>query len=89
LICFLVFSIGGIAGLSFFELSTKSKAIFTLSRAWTTISLFDKSEVNCLLIKEDGSQDKMCDGTNVGVGIPVGLTSLTVHVKSLVDSRGQ
>jgi hypothetical protein len=89
LICFLAFSIGGTAGSSFFELSTKSKAIFMLSRVWTTTSLFNESEVNCSLIKEDGSQDKTCDGTNVGVGIPVGLTGLAVRVKSLVDSRGQ
>jgi hypothetical protein len=87
--CFLAFGVSGTAGLSFFKLSTESQAIFTLGRTWTTTCLFDESKVDCSLIEGNGSRDKTCNGTNVGVGVPVGLTGLVVRVESLVDSRGQ
>jgi hypothetical protein len=83
---FLTFSVGGAAGSSFFELSTESKTIFTLSRAWSTASLLDESEADCSLVEGDGSRDEACNGTNVGVGIPVGLTGLAMHVEGLFNS---
>jgi hypothetical protein len=84
---FLAFGVGGAAGLSFFELLTESKTIFTLNRAWSTASLLDESEVDRSLVEGNGSRDKACDGTNVGVGIPVGLTGLAMRVEGLFDGR--
>jgi hypothetical protein len=31
----------------------------------------------------------VCNGTNIGVSISVELTSLAMHVESLIDGRGQ
>jgi hypothetical protein len=87
LVCFLAFGVGGAASSSFFELSTKGKTIFMLGRAWSTASLLDKSEVDRSLVEGNGSQDEACNGTNIGVGIPVGLTGLAMHVKGLFDGR--
>jgi hypothetical protein len=85
--CFLAFGVGGAAGSSFFELSMESKTIFTLSRVWSTASLLDESEVNCSLVEGNESRDEACDGTNVGIGIPVGLTGLAMRVEGLFDGR--
>jgi hypothetical protein len=49
------FGVGGTAGSSFFELLTKGKTIFTLGRAWSTVSLLDESEVDCSLVERNGS----------------------------------
>jgi hypothetical protein len=86
-VCFLAFSVGSAAGLSFFELSMEGEAIFTLGRAWSTTSLLNESKVDYSLVKENGSRDKACDNTNVGVGIPVGLTGLAMHIEGLFDGR--
>jgi hypothetical protein len=88
LVCFLAFGVGSAAGSSFLELSTESKTIFTLSRAWSTASLLNESEVDRSLVEGNGSRDEACNGTNVGVGIPVGLTSLAMRVESLIDGGG-
>jgi hypothetical protein len=89
LMCFFTFGIGGAAGSSFFELSTESKAIFTLGRAWFTASLLDESKVDCPLVKGNGSQNEVCNGTNIGVGIPVRLIGLAMRVEGLVNGGGQ
>jgi hypothetical protein len=86
-VCFLTFGVSGAAGSSFFKLSAESKTIFTLSRAWSTASLFDESEVDRSLVEENRSRDEACDGTNVGVSIPVGLTGLAMRVEGLFDGR--
>jgi hypothetical protein len=86
-VCFLAFGVGGAAGLSFFKLLTESKTIFTLSRAWSTASLLDESEVYRSLVEGDGSRDEACDGMNVGVGILIGLTGLAMRVEGLFDGR--
>jgi hypothetical protein len=87
MVCFLAFGVGSAAGSSFFELLMESKMIFTLSRAWSTASLFNESEVDRSLVEGNGSQDEACDGTNVGVGIPIGLTGLAMRVEGLFDGR--
>jgi hypothetical protein len=83
--CFLTFGVSGAAGSSFFKLLTKSEAIFTLGRAWSAASLLDEGEVDCSLIEGNGSRDEACNGTNIGVGIPVGLTSLAMRIEGLFD----
>jgi hypothetical protein len=88
-VCLFAFGVGGAAGSSFFELSTKSETIFTLSRAWSAAGLLDESEVDCSLVEGNGSRDEACNSTNVGVGVPVGLTGLAMHVEGLFDGRGQ
>jgi hypothetical protein len=87
LMCFFAFGVGGVAGSSFFKLSTESEAIFTLGRAWSTASLLDEGEVDCSLIKGNRSRDEACNGMNVGVGIPVGLTGLAMRVEGLFNGR--
>jgi hypothetical protein len=86
-VCFLAFGVGGAAGSSFFKLLMESKAVFTLSRAWTTASLLNESEVDCLLVEGNRSRYKVCNSANVGVGISVGLTGLAMRVEGLFDSR--
>jgi hypothetical protein len=83
-----LFGIGSTAGLSFFELSMESKTIFTLDRAWSTASLLDESKVNRLLVKGNGSRDKVCNYTNIGIGVLVELTSLAMRVEGLIDGKG-
>jgi hypothetical protein len=89
LMCFFAFGIGGAVGSGFFELSMESKAIFTLGRAWSIVSLLNKSKVDCSLVKGNRSRNEACDSTNIGVGILVGLTGLAMRVKSLINSGGQ
>jgi hypothetical protein len=89
LVCFLAFSVDSMAGSSFFDLSTESKTIFMLSRAWSTASLLNESEVDCSLVEGNKSRDKACDSTNVGISIPVGLASLAMRVEGLFDGREQ
>jgi hypothetical protein len=83
------FGVGGAASLSFFELVAEGKAVFTLSRAWTTTSLLDEGKINRALIKGNGSGDKSCDSTNVGVGVPVQLTGLAMRVEGLFNGGRQ
>jgi hypothetical protein len=83
--CLFVFGVSGAAGLSFFKLSTESEAIFTLSRAWSTASLLDESEVDCLLVEGNGSRNEACNSTNVSVGISVRLAGLAMRVEGLLD----
>jgi hypothetical protein len=88
-VCLFAFGVGSTTSSSFFELAVESKAVFTLSRAWTTTGLLDKSKINRALIEGDGSRDKACDGTNVCVGVPVRLAGLTVRVEGLIDGGRQ
>jgi hypothetical protein len=88
-VCLFAFNVGGTAGSSFFELAAESEAVFTFGRAWTTTGLLDKSEIDRALVEGDRSRDEACDGTNVCVGVPVRLTSLTMRVEGLVDGKGQ
>jgi hypothetical protein len=83
-----LFSVGGVAGSSFFELSTESKTIFTLGRAWSTASLLEKSEVNCSLVEGNWSRDEACNSTNVSVGISVELTGLAMRIEGLFNGKG-
>jgi hypothetical protein len=85
--CFLAFGIGDVAGLSFFKLLTESKAIFMLSRVWSTASLLNKSKVNCSLVKGNGSRNEVCNSTDIGIGVPVRLTSLAMRVEGLFNGR--
>jgi hypothetical protein len=86
-VCVLAFSVGGAAGSSFFELSTESKAIFTFNRTWSIASLLDEGKVDCSLVEGNGSRDEACDGIDVGIGIPVGLTGLSMRIEGLFDGR--
>jgi hypothetical protein len=86
-VCLFVFGVGGTADSSFFELAAEGKAVFTLSRAWTTTSLLDEGKINRALIEGNGSGDELCDSTNIGVGVPVGLTGLAMRIESLFDGR--
>jgi hypothetical protein len=70
-------------------LAVEGKVIFAFSRMWTATCLFDKSKVDCILIKRNRSRDKACNGTDVYVGVLVQLTGLTVYVESLIDGREQ
>jgi hypothetical protein len=88
LISLFTFGISGAAGLSFFELLMESKAVFTFSRAWSIMSLLNEGKVNCLLIEGDRSKDEACDGTIVGVGVSVRLTSLAIRIEGLLNSKG-
>jgi hypothetical protein len=82
------FSISSTVGSSFFKLLMESKAIFTLGRAWSTASLLKESEIDYSLVKRNGSQNKACNSTNIGVGISVRLTGLAMRVEGLFDGRG-
>jgi hypothetical protein len=89
LVCLFAFGVGGAAGSSFFELSMEGEAVFMLSRAWFTASLLDEGKIDCSLVEGNGSQYKACNGTNIGVGVLVGLTGLVVRVEGLINGRGQ
>jgi hypothetical protein len=86
---FFAFGVGSTAGFSFFELLMESKAIFMLSRVWSTTGLLNVGDVDYSLVERNRSRDKACNGTDIGIGIPVELTSLVMRVKGLFNSRGQ
>jgi hypothetical protein len=88
-VCLFAFSVGGTMSTSLFWLMAESKAVFILSRVWTTMGLLNKSKINCILIKEDESRDKAYDCTDICIRVLVRLIGLAMHVQDLIDGRRQ
>jgi hypothetical protein len=70
-------------------LAVESEVVFTLSGAWTTTGLLDKSKINYVLIKGDRSRDKVCNSMDVCVSVLIQLVSLTMCIESLIDGKEQ